>query len=182
MTQSEGSYSYRQVHFVWAHLEEFKALQENGGEAAKRLRIALDHEWDVVQTLPSICTCGQLFAQVPDASEASGSGATAGKAPSAVLADMERAYEALPMFSHTRTRLYLQKTLGMSEIAVRNMHGREFEQRHRRRIALETFQPGREYRPRRQDDWDVLDPYELMTDFLNLGELGFLARGSRSAA
>lgn len=172
-----NTYSYRQVHFVWAHLEEYQSLEENPGEAGKDVRAALDHEF---ATLPehTVCTCGDLYAKVPEQA-GRGSGKTAGKAPSAVLMDMERGYQALPMFSQARTRLYLQKR-GMSEIAIRNMHGREFEARHRRRIALESFQPGRPYQERVQDGWgEVLDPYGYMTDFLNLGELQFLARGSR---
>lgn len=197
---SMTGYSRREVHFLWAHIEEYIELNEgHSGEAGRRIRDALRHEW---QTLSEgiICSCKQ---DQPIAESIGGQSRPSGRTPNLALADIKAAYKALPMASLARTRLYLllQPThspalrhmkgqpcaqnwagdntltgeLGhlvrLSETQVAELGSKEFEARHRRRVALESFmQPARA-----QDGWpEPMDAYAYMADYLNKGEAEFL--------
>lgn len=207
-TNREPGYSRREVHFMWAHIEEYIELNEaNSNESGRKIRDALKHEWD---TLPEgiICSCGP---EQETAESIGGSPRPSGRTPNLALADMRRAYQALPIGSVARTILYLmlvpthsasikhlpgQKCdrnwfgdhelthetghqVRHSETQVFEMSQPEFQARHRRRVAIETAaQMGRPARV--QDSWpEPRDAFAYMADYLNLGEAAFLERGPK---
>jgi hypothetical protein len=200
--ESRAGYSSRALHFAWAHFEELLELNEAcSGEAGKHIRAALEAEWTA---LPAgiICSCR---ADTPLAEQVGGGESRpSARTPNLNLADMQRAYWALPMASTGRTQLYLMSRpthdwterhtkaqpclanwAGDNELAidkrghlvrytetqVAELPRPEFDARHRRRVALESFgQPSRV-----QDSWpEPMGVYSYMADFLSKGEAEFL--------
>lgn len=197
--EAHRDYSQREIRFSLAHWEELVTLDE-AGETARDLREALKHEQ---KSLPQgiVCLCDRSTT-VPEAADGAG-GAGRWRTPSVTLTDIKRAIAALPLRSDFRTTLYLMTTpthdwrvkhagercdlayhgeqngvLGhlvyLNETQVHAMPPREFEARHRRRVATTGFlQPARV-----QDGWDVRDGYRYLVEYLNLGEAEFLATWS----
>ena len=201
---SATRYTGRVLHFAWAHLEELLALNERtSASSGKDLREALEHEW---LWLPSgiICTC--RFDQPRTAAAGAGPSRASARTPNVLLADLLTGYQALPINSLARTRLWLQYTPthhwlihhGRGEGCWANYHGEALVSGELGHLVRHTETQIAEMAPRQFDachrarlrsetygrlatPMDSLgEPwacYAFMAAYLNLGEAAFLASG-----